>query len=237
MNIVKELHKQAIMNAKAELAESNRILDTVKSHLNPEDTDTNKMLKYFGTRKIVTKEITKQEEIKNRLKGEILTEENIQSICLKYGLRCLPAEQYVKEIPAKVLNDLRLFKQTKGIHTLYVIAPVSHFKLGPKPSKDPVLLNKTYDENYRPIFECVSQWGNDFNFTRPIYGLITGVLALPLYFLLCAAFILPSILRFLIMHNKLTIVDGILVVVGVLLLMIPNWSTISHSHRWDRKTK
>lgn len=174
MNLVTELNRIAARNAQAEIDEANQILDSVKAHLTDEAQADNDMLKYFGTAETVKSTKQSVAVSKKKLEGNVLSVEDIKSVCLKYGLRFLPAKQYVKEVPLKALNDLRNFSQTTKIwdldSRLYMIAPVSHFKLGPKPEKDPVLVYRNYNSQY----EIVSQWGTDFSFTRRIYGFLMG---------------------------------------------------------------
>jgi len=173
MNLVKELHKIAATNLEKEKAETQVILDSVKANLQMEDAEDQKMLIYFGTNQTATASSQKQKALEKINAHEFLREDDIKKVCLRYGFRFLPSGYYKKEIPIHALHDLRAFKERNNIseiqlsHFLYVIAPKSHFELGPRPPKDPVLI---YHNTQTATYQVVSTWGDDFTFLRRIYG-------------------------------------------------------------------
>lgn len=170
MNLVTELNKIATENAKALINDSEKVLETVKLHLNQDANADTEMLKHFGTSEVMNEGLNKKKSAEEMIAGKYLTQQDIASVCYKYALRYLPTKQYVKEIPVRALNDLRLFTEKMGSgfkpENLRIIAPASHFKLGPRPQKDPVLI---YQHSIDKC-EIISQWGSDFNWERRVIG-------------------------------------------------------------------
>lgn len=173
MNLVTELNKIATENAKALINDSEKVLESVKLHLNQEANADTEMLKHFGTSEIMNEGLNKKKSAEEMILGKFLAQEDIAHVCYKYALRYLPTKQYVKEIPVRALNDLRLFSEKMGSEfkpeKLRIIAPASHFKLGPRPEKDPVLI---YEHSLNKC-EIISQWGSDFTWTRRVLGFAT----------------------------------------------------------------
>lgn len=167
MNIVKELHNTARKNYELRLKEADAALDSVKANLDMQDKADRKLLQYFGTDDIVFTQTVKKKTVTELMNDNFVTELDIKKICLKYHLRFLPTSLYKKEVPLSALNDLRKFKEQNEIEefsdSLFIIAPASHFKLGKRPVKDPVLLYKVPSGDGYAI---ISKWGNDFTFWR-----------------------------------------------------------------------
>jgi hypothetical protein len=172
MNLVNQLHKIAKRNYQSKLAEANEALDSVKANIEMEDKRDIDLLKHFGTEVVMNEQSNSIKDITKKIAGEIVTKEDIRSVCLSYNLRFLSSENYKKEIPLRVLNDLRNFQEDNKIsdagltNKLMVIAPKSHFLLGKRPIKDPILLF----QKSRGVYKVVSKWGNDFSFFRRISG-------------------------------------------------------------------
>lgn len=175
MNLVKELHKTAAKNYSGQLKEAEQVLESVKANLQMESQKDAEMLQYFGTLKSVPQSQQKITSVKGFLAEELVSLKDIRKVCLDYHLRFLSAESYKKEIPLSVLNDLRKFKDEnllsesllKNTNNLMIIAPASHFVLGDRPKKDPVLLWRKGDH-----YKVISTWGNDFNALRKFEGFV-----------------------------------------------------------------
>lgn len=175
MNLVKELHKTARKNYEKQLREAEQVLDSVKANLEMDDGNDRDMLRYFGTSSIVHDPKQTIKKVNRFIEGEYVTTADVKNVCIKYHLRCLNSEYYKKEIPLAVLNDLRLFKENNKLsdcdlsRNLLVIAPASHFALGKRPAKDPVLIYQSIDH-----YKIISKWGNDFTFLRRFYRLLSS---------------------------------------------------------------
>lgn len=171
MNIVTELNRIAQQSKLSELKEADNLLESVKENLTTADSKDSEMLKYFGTGQVIQSGVSKKQEAERKLQNGSITRGDIKSLCLDYGLRFLQSKYYKKEIPLRALNDLRKFSETTTVYpeNLFVIAPASHFELGPRPKKDPVLLYNTGD-----TFKVISTWGDDFKWTRRLYGEFTS---------------------------------------------------------------
>jgi hypothetical protein len=174
MNIVKKLHSIASANYQNEIGDAQRNLDSVKANLQMEDDKDKDMLKFFGTKEVIVAQTERSTNAKARFAEGVVSEDDIKTVCYHYALRFLPATFYKKEIPLQALNDLRKFKNENKLSDdqlhlgLNIIAPASHFTLGKRPKKDPILLYKSGYESYK----VVSTWGNDFNFFRRMWGAI-----------------------------------------------------------------
>lgn len=170
MNVVEELLKEANKTYRAQMDDAKRALETVKENLAAQDSEALRQLDYFGTSKVIRNSTKVVQETKEVLEKGTLTESQVKIICKRYRLKCLPAEQYVKEVPLKALNDINHYKKRNGIEEFYgrdqlfVIAPEDHFRLGPRPDKDPVVLHKDVNNN----FKVISTWGDDFSNSREI---------------------------------------------------------------------
>lgn len=175
INLVDKLHKIAERNLISSQREADEILSSVKENLSIEDQKDASMLNYFGTSKVVSDAVGKNDDLKRRAealtaKGAALSIKDIKRVCIHYNLRLLPATFYKKEIPAVVLNDLRRFMEGRTQHSgeLYVIAPYTHFKLGPRPAKDPILIWK---DDKTGNYQVISKWGKDFTIFRRLLGI------------------------------------------------------------------
>lgn len=239
-NIVKELKEVAIKNAAKEIQEANKMLESVMDHLSEEDKQDSSMLQYFGTGQIVESEKRKIEAGKQRLKGEVLSIGDIESICMKYALRFLPAKQYKKEVPKFAQNDLRKYIKDNNIYegyidrNLFMIAPKSHFALGPRPKKDPVLILKN-EESYT----VVSQWGEDFSFSRRVFGWFKNEFGEQLMsaYILFACFIIGYSVFLTTQGEWEYLAFSILGGLGGVLVMVLVISSFDGTRNWDKKHK
>lgn len=169
MNVVEELLKEANKSYRTQMDDAEVALATVKESLATQDAEALEQLRHFGTSALIAKNTQIVNRITKTLEKGLLTYDQVNSICIKYRLKCLPARLYVKEVPLKALNDIKHYTKKHGIEfregygdQLFVIAPENHFKLGPRPQKDPVVLHQNSDGH----FKVISTWGDDFSNMR-----------------------------------------------------------------------
>lgn len=237
MNVTTHLQKIAAAKLAATLAEADETLDSVREHLDTENNKDQQMLGFFGTYSVVKSEKQKQAAIQAMRDRGLVSENDVRRVCMHYALRCLPSKQYKKGIPLKVLNTLRVFQEKHRLSEyqmregLFVIAPVSHFELGPKPQKDPVLLYRWEDG-----FEVIDTWGADFSFARRLFGWFMCHPVLYLFMLLLPVswWLTAHIGRWWILSFP---VSGLIVLVTAGLLTDDDISESSHRHRWNKRTK
>lgn len=168
--------KKSIKDIEAE----NRILESFgKIIKESEEKDLNILMESglsSAVNNIYAKErIVKHEEsLKNKLLSDerIFTYEDIKKIAISYGLRFLPSNMYVGEIPQDLPQKIREFK-SKGLEqkTLtdfygnnkyeryFILAPKESFELKEKP-KDPLFFAELKDGTYY----LVHKWGGDISF-------------------------------------------------------------------------
>lgn len=171
VDIRKELEKSIAKRQRVNKQEQEQEVAFLKSLLEGEHEKDKKMLNYFGTADVINVAANKAHMRKELSNSSVLTCAEIEEVCKKYGLACLPARQYKERIPASVLNNLR--KYTEGIKVimesdrgycgkmelkdgttrrtdikreLFVIAPPPHFKTTGRTisPRDPILLFRTY---------------------------------------------------------------------------------------------
>jgi len=157
------LHQRDLRVAKETIANKSALAE-VEDLLKIETTEDTSMLSYFGTQETLAKAKKKAAELKSFGPNTQVTYKDVEIVCKKYALKCLPASQYQKSMPVSVLHNLRKFEseldehlqgKTEGSYSyrgnpngkidperLLVIAPKSHFKVNGtfKIQRDPVLL-------------------------------------------------------------------------------------------------
>ncbi len=238
MNIVKELHATAKKNYEQQMREINTVLESVKENLKMEDEKDKEILSFFGTEQVVANMESGKKALNHLYSGEFVTYDNVRKVCLDYNLRFLPTRYYKKEIPLKSLNEIRQYKEQNNIHPetmrdrLYIIAPASHFNLGARPSKDPVVL---YEVDRRK-YVVLSKWGNDFTFFRKISGFVARNPNILANLFIIVGWISLSILLTHLFNHGLPLVLNFF-----LILLIPLNNTIidfvSLNDNWDRPTR
>lgn len=220
MNLVKELHKVAEKNYLSKKKEMGDILDSVNASLQEENDKDTELLRYFGTKKVIEQAKTSKRSLEVIKNKGMLLEEDIEKVANNYALRFLPASQYKKEIPLKVLNDLRNFTEENPVgrynlqDKLFIMAPHTHFTLGPKPSKDPVLFYKP--DPLEGQYQIVSQWGSDFTFLRRLFGFFKSNTTVRV---LCLAIVQIILAKFIVSLNIDQSTDRTTILIAGMFLM------------------
>lgn len=128
-------------------------------------------------------------------KSRIFTEDQIKSLCIKYGLRFLPTKYYTgtihpeTHIKIKEFNDK--FDKSRIYNNYSIVAPKSAFKLEKFP-KDPLLFIYLGDDMYYLIHkwgENLSSWRYLINLpirsglnTRLTFLVLFSIFTIPLFF-------------------------------------------------------
>ena len=186
-----DLLKELKDNAKESALSAENALSEVKALLDAHEQEDRTMLEYAGLdSKIKAADDIKGELLERKIfinkYGEIITASQINDICLKYNLKCLPISKYKGNIGPLVAKDIKNFITMHGLEgdaragnfkrKLFIMAPKELFQYENRP-KDPILLycpNSSYGEvrNEKEYFTVVSKWGEDFTFTQRIKGLL-----------------------------------------------------------------
>jgi hypothetical protein len=233
MNIVKELNRISKNHARVSINETDSVLDSVKANLSAESEQDLNMLSFFGTAEVMKTAKVENSTAKNKLESGRVELSDIKKLCLNYGLRFLKASLYKKEIPLRALNDLRKFSEETKINPdkLKIIAPKSHFRLGARPAKDPVLV---YD--FGKSFKVISTWGDDFTFFRRVYGFFACYWTRLIIIGLPASFAVVSILLAII-YDPIWLVGliGCIVTAVILALAMEDAKSREQDELWDRE--
>jgi len=122
---------------------------------------------------------TKKEE---ELGSKVFTYEEIESTCIKYGLRFLSSKRYKGAIEPTLGKTILEFFKEKNINAqsyeannnLYIMAPSKAFNLDERPDPppvDPVMFYKM-STNEGDMYALVHKWGKDFTIFRRIIGAV-----------------------------------------------------------------
>jgi hypothetical protein len=115
-----------------------------------------------------------QYELENELQADttLYSESEIQAICKKYRLKCLPARLYKNDVPRECGEAIIKFEEehkTKHRIEYYILAPKNHFIKPPKQVKDPIVFAQIgYETNFRYVYK----WGDDFTPVRRLAGIL-----------------------------------------------------------------
>lgn len=127
-----------------------------------------------------TKKYLSAKEISDKYEGEVYTIDQIKHLAIKYNLRFLNTKHFTGSVPSELGSILLRFKEKHLLSEydirdkFFILAPAKVFKLTKRPI-DPLLFYKVYDRNTDEImYKLVHKWGDDFNITRRISGLING---------------------------------------------------------------
>lgn len=179
---------QEIENMSKELSqESQTALDSVKGYLEGVAAEERKILQDVGLDAELAEADNRKSAALERQQylnkyGNCINLHQIQAICEKYALRCLPIKYFKGNVGPLVASDIKKFVEKHGLEAelrsgnlkrcLYVIAPAESFALSERP-KDPILLycpNKYVKGE--SVYTVVSKWGTDFTLKRRLNGLV-----------------------------------------------------------------
>lgn len=173
VEVEKKLRKEkagTLKDATAVILETNRLLEVGGD----KDLEimrgsglSDRMIDYEGDKKNTYIE---RNALDNKYEGDVFTEEEIENICVKYGLRFLQANKFCGTVASHVPQKLREFCEKNKIGTggnlhssTYVMAMDSDFvlqnQLKPIPAFDPepLLFYKIDNKN----FKLIAKWGRD----------------------------------------------------------------------------
>jgi hypothetical protein len=114
----------------------------------------------------------------------VMTEKEIQTLCLKYHLKFLPSRSYGGTVPPEVGTTIFNFMNKIGspnpehsAQRLWIVAPPKAFKLKSykitKAELDPLLFYRIESEKFtEPMYALVTKWGDDFTVMRRLSGFL-----------------------------------------------------------------